>query len=554
MHGSKSGGNIAQECKKRVDELKGRRNNFDDQWQQVKDLVWPDGGDFTYRHSPGEKTTEKIYEMTASLALEKGAAALEAFLTPRTTRWHRLVASDERLNEQASVKRWFEQATDVLFKWRNAPYSRFYGQVHEVWKSNLAYGNACMLVEERPEGGVVYRQIHVGSAWIETDHNGKVDTIYREYELTARAACKRWGDKAPRCAKDALHQNPFAKHTYLSVVRPSDSYEPGVKTSMAYEALEISCEDEAVLEQGGFHELPYIWTRYTVSPHEEYGRGPAMMVLPDIKTLQEMQKAFMRAGHKVADPPLLVADDGVLGRGSKRIRISPGGINVGGLDPQGNPKIMPLQTGARLDLSEGMMETLRDNIREALGVDLFDVLVRDRVQMTATEVLERQKEKGQLLTPVVGRQQSELLGPLIDREIKMAMRQGQLPPMPDELVEAQGEYDIEYESSATRMQKSDEILGVQRAVEVMMPWIEADPTLLQMWKNGKLTRHVNDTLGVPSKLIRTENEYEQIEAEAQQAAAADNMMTQAPQVAQAVRNISEMPASPELGPMTEPAV
>ena len=43
------------------------------------------------------------------------------------------------------------------------------------------------------------------------------------------------------------------------------------------------------------------------------------------------------------------------------------------------------------------------------------------------------------------------------------------------LVEAQGEYDIEYESSATRMQKSDEILGVQRAVEVMMPWIEADP-------------------------------------------------------------------------------
>jgi len=534
-----AGQNAAQECKQRVKELKSRRNNFDDQWQQVKDLVWPDGGDFTYRTSPGEKSTEKIYEMTATLALEKGAAALEAFLTPRNDRWHRLVSSDDRLNESAAVKRWFEDATDVLFRWRNAPHSRFYGQVHEVWKSNLAYGNACLLVEERPEGGTVYRQVHVGSAWIETDHNGRVDTIYREYELTARAAINRWGKDAPPCAKDAVDENPFAKHPYLSVVKPSGDHAPGVKTSMPYEALEVSVEDEMVLERGGHFELPYIWTRYTVSPHEEYGRGPAMMVLPDIKTLQEMQKAFMRAGHKVADPPLLVADDGVLGRGSKRIRISPGGINVGGIDAMGNPKIMPLQTGARLDLSEGMMETLRQTIREAFGVDLFDILARDRVQMTATEVLERQKEKGQLLTPVIGRQQSELLGPLIDRELKIAVRTGALEPMPDELIEAQGEYEIEYESSATRMQKSDEILGVQRAVEVMMPWIEADPTLLEMWKKGKMTRHVNDTLGVPSKLVRTEAEFDEIQGEADAAAERMQQVEQAPQLAKAVREISD---------------
>lgn len=534
-----AGQSAAQECKQRVKELKSRRNNFDDQWQQVKDLVWPDGGNFTYRSSPGEKNTEKIYEMTATLALEKGAAALEAFLTPRNDRWHRLVASDDQLNESAAVKRWFEDATDVLFRWRNAPHSRFYGQVHEVWKSNLAYGNACLLVEERPEGGTVYRQVHVGSAWIETDHHGRVDTVYREYELTARAAINRWGKGAPACAKNVVDENPFAKHTYLSVVKPSRDYEPGVKTSMPYEALEVSVEDEMVLERGGHFELPYIWTRYTVSPDEEYGRGPAMMILPDIKTLQEMQKAFMRAGHKVADPPLLVADDGVLGRGSKRIRISPGGINVGGVDSMGNPKIMPLQTGARLDISEGMMETLRQTIREAFGVDLFDILARDRVQMTATEVLERQKEKGQLLTPVIGRQQSELLGPLIDRELKIAMRQGSLGPMPDELLEARGEYEIEYESSATRMQKSDEILGVQRAVEVMMPWIEADPTLLEMWKKGKMLRHINDTLGVPSKLVRTEDEFDEIQGEAEASAERMRQVEQAPQLAKAVRDISD---------------
>ena len=55
----------------------------------------------------------------------------------------------------------------------------------------------------------------------------------------------------------------------------------------------------------------------------------------NIQTLQEMEKVFLRSGHKVADPPLLVSDDGVMGRGSKRIRVNPGGMNVGGLDAQG---------------------------------------------------------------------------------------------------------------------------------------------------------------------------------------------------------------------------
>ncbi len=57
-----------------------------------------------------------------------------------------------------------------------------------------------------------------------------------------------------------------------------------------------------------------MWSRYTLNPSEINGRGPAMLVLPDIQTLQEMEKVFMRSGHKVADPPILAADDGV-GRG-----------------------------------------------------------------------------------------------------------------------------------------------------------------------------------------------------------------------------------------------
>ena len=58
-------------------------------------------------------------------------------------------------------------------------------------------------------------------------------------------------------------------------------------------------------------------------------------------------------------------------------------------------------------------------------------ILQDNPRMTATEVIERTREKGILLAPTVGRQQSEYLGPLVDREIDVLVEQGLLPPMPD---------------------------------------------------------------------------------------------------------------------------
>ena len=56
----------------------------------------------------------------------------------------------------------------------------------------------------------------------------------------------------------------------------------------------------------------------------------------------------------------------------------------------------------------------RAAVNDALYIRLFQILVQNP-QMTATEVVERTNEKGILLAPTVGRQQSEYLGPLIDR-------------------------------------------------------------------------------------------------------------------------------------------
>jgi len=535
---------VANDLLERLEQLKQHRHNFDTTWQEIADIVHPMGGDYNQKHSAGEKKTERMYEMTAANSLEKFTAAMEAFLTPRTQRWHHLRATDENLDDVIAVREWFDKAEDVLFRIRNAPTARFYGQIYESYKSLGLIGNGCLFVDENPRGGVRYRYTHAGTTWIETNYEGIVDTVYHEYELSARAAIQKWGDDAPKCAKTAEGSSPTQKHKYLHVVRPNENRDRERRDAKgkAFESFEISVVDRDVIgKPGGYEEMPYIWTRYMVNPTEMYGRGPCMLVLPDIKTLQEMQKTFMRAGHKVADPPLLVAHDGKLGRGAKKIRISPGGLNFGAVDPtSGKPLIQPLQTGARLDLTEGMQETMRANIREALLVNLFDLLIQDRVTMTATEVLERAKEKGQLLTPIIGRQQSELLGPLIERELGIAMRQGILPPLPQELIEAEGEYEIEYESDATRMQRSDEVAAFMRLQEVMAPFIQANPQLLDKIDADEAMEHYGHDLGVPSKLFRDEQEMAQIRAQQAQEAQAAQVAEQAPGVARAVRDISEV--------------
>lgn len=533
----------AEDLIARSNMLKSKRTNFDTQWQEVKDLIWTEGADFTTQRSPGEKTNTEVYDANPSFALEQGAAALETFLMPRTQRWHRLVPTDPNLRESAQVKEFFERASDVLFQFRNAPRARFYSQAHESNKSLLAYGNQCLFVKELDSGGTSYRYTHVGATWIDVDADGMIDTVFYEYPLTARAAIKRWGDKAPECAKSAVNANPYTEHKYLHAVVPNMDYDD-TKASpehMRFKAYEISVDSQVILESGGYHEMPYIWSRYTVNPAEVYGRGPAMLVLPDIKTLQQMERIFLRSGQKVADPPLLIPDDGVIGRGNRRVKAASGALIRGGVDSSGRPLILPLQTGARLDITMEMAIQRRELIRKAFGLDLFEILVQDRVEMTATEVLERQREKGQLLAPVIGRQQSEWLGPMIEREIRIAQRQGKLPPLPQELIEARGDYEIEYESDATRMQKSAEVAAVARSMEAVAPFVQANPSLLEVWKVEDLIRHTYETLGGPTKLLNTPQEYARIQQAQAEAQAEAQAAEQLPGVAKGMRDLAAVP-------------
>ncbi len=508
-----------EECIRRWEKIKGARVNHDRTWQRLQEIVWPFAGDFNTSTTPGERRTDRVYESSATLALERFAAFMESLLTPRNQTWHRLRSSIPELNESQAVKEWFDLANQRLFQVRNDPAARYYSQKHEGYKALGAFGNDTLFVDERPGGGIRYKHCHLGHTWVEQNHEGVVDTVYYQYDLTAHQAVQKWGPRAPDSAHRAMESDPLRSSQYVHVVKPRKNYDPQRVDveGMAFESLVIHVEEMQVVERGGYHEQPYLFSRYTVNPAEIYGRGPAELILPDIEMLQEQEKTLQRSGHKAADPPLLLQSDGPLGRGQKRVSLKPGGLTYGGLDMNGRPAVVPLQTGANLPITIEMMEQKREAVSASFLNSLFLQLTQDR-QMTATEVLERAKEKGQLLAPTTGRQEAEMLGPQIDRERGIGQRQGWLPPMPQELIEAP-DFEIIYDNEAARLQRSEDALAIERTAgwAIQAAANGADPTILEVPDWHAMFRKMAEINGVPADLLKDDAEVQAaIAAQAQQ--------------------------------------
>ncbi len=129
------------------------------------------------------------------------------------------------------------------------------------------------------------------------------------------------------------------------------------------------------------------------------------------------------------------------------------------VDDQGRPLIHALNRGSQFAPVKEEIAERRQSVNAAFLVTLFQILV-ETPQMTATEALLRAQEKGALLAPTTGRQQSELLGPIVEREIDLLARAGALPPPPAVMLERNAGYKLEYDSPLTRAMKADRGVGL----------------------------------------------------------------------------------------------
>jgi len=277
----------------------------------------------------------------------------------------------------------------------------------------------------------------------------------------------------------------------------------------------------------GFESFPYAISRYVVAPGEINGRSPAMLVLPSLKVLNEEKKTVLKQGHRVVDPVLLAHDDGVLDNFSMRA----GALNYGGVNAEGRALVQVLPTG-NIMIGKELMDDERLVINDAFLVTLFQILT-ETPEMTATEVIERTREKGALLSPTMGRQQSESLGPMIEREVDLLMQQGLVSPMPDILRQAAGQYVVEYDSPLSRAQKAEGISGFFRLVDWSQNYVNVtgDKRPLDWLEWDTAMPEIAQGQAVPTRWIKTFDAVMQMRQAQQQAAQQQQMVDAAPALA-----------------------
>ena len=507
--------------KKRLSSMEASRNTWEDHWQEILDYVMPRKADVTTVRSKGQKRTEVLFDSTAITANTLLAASLQGTLTSPSLPWFSIKLRDKALNQDRDTQLWLEDTARRMYDAFND--ANFNTEVHEMYLDLTSIGTGCLFVEESikgfEDGGVHFKTLHINEYYIQENVTGYIDTVYRKYKMSARQAVQEFGeDNLGEKVIDASKQKPEKEFVFIHAVEPSIDYKRAtgkVSTKLPFHSCHVCQEDKMVVRTGGYNEFPYLVPRWSKATSEIYGRSPSYNALPDIKTLNKAVEIGLKAWAKAIDPPLLVQDDGVIGR----VRTTPAGITV----VRHDGAVKPLVMSSNWQVTDMKETQLRTAIRQSYYSDQLQL--SDGPQMTATEVQVRYELMQRLLGPTLGRFQSEFLNPLIERVFGIMLRSGAILPPPEIIQESK--IDIEYVGPLARSQRMEEANAIDRLYQLAMNIAQVDPSVMDNINHDEAVRLRATLLGVPNSILVSKNDIEEKrEAQAQAQQQQQEMMMQ----------------------------
>ena len=520
---------LSKQLSQEFQELETERHNWESYWQDIAEHMIPRRADFNASYAPGEKRRNKIFEGTAVRALTRFASGLHNTLTNAQTSWFQLTVP-RPLMQDRDVQLWLEESQRLVIEVFNRPISNFHPASHEFYLDLGAFGTGVMMVYDEPGQGPMFRTFHLGECFLQMNHLGRVDTVYRKFEHTAKALVEQFGIEVlpESVSKSYMEGNPYKKFSCLHVVKPRKDRNFGEAGSMNMPWMSVYMlhDQKRILSVSGYDQFPYVCSRWERQAQEIYGRGPGIEALADVRMLNKMEELGLKSLAKMVDPPLLVPDDGFL----SPIRTTPGGLNYfrAGLGP--NDRIMPLETRGRQDLNEAKMGQVRDAINRSFYLDLLELPGPtapdgDVLRFSATEIMQRQRDRLSVLGPIVSRQEVEFLGPLVDRTLTIMVKNQMLPPPPEMLIEA--DFQVEYTNPVGIAQRAGEMTSVSALIQFLTPMAQIDPSVLRRIDPARVATIAAEILRVPPSVFKTEEEFAaEMEAEAQQMAVNTQMQEQ----------------------------
>jgi hypothetical protein len=507
-------------CKKKLSYLKSKRTSYESNYKDISKFLVPDRVFFDGENAGQERTDrfKNLIDPTATIALKYFAAGMQGGLNSPSRPWFKLQSPDPEKNKVRAVKEWFSQVERKLYAIFAS--SNFYTCSHNIYMEEGSFGTGALFMEEDFRKVVRFNVLTAGEYWIDQGPDGKIDTLYRECYMVAKNMMNRWGDRCTDQVRTAVqNSNLYQLFKVIHQIEPREGRDVTKIDSlnMAYRSLYFEESGLDILSESGYDACPISVPRWSNVGVAVYGTGPGQEVLRQVKMLQEMNLTKLKAEHLRVDPPV-VAPESLRNKGMNTL---PGGKNY--LDQDKLGQFGPL-FNVNYDPSSAIegIDDVRRIIERSLFTDLFIMMV-EKPDMTATEVLERKQEKLFTLGPAIEKQTDEYLDTVIDFVFAAALRRGILPPAPDEL---QGEeLEIEYISTLAQAQKLAGLQQLQAYVSMGVDLAQVNPEIVDKLDVDAIMDEVADITGVAPKCNRSEEDVQQIRdqrAQQQQQALADS--------------------------------
>ncbi len=512
----------------------GARSTWNSHWEDLARVLQPRRLGFVTNPIPGEKRTENLYDGTPMQAARSLANAIAGLLRPDGQTWVQIKTTDDALMNSDEVKDWCANAQDALFKALLNPKARFRQATGETDLDLVVFGTGVLYAGENTKqmGQLLHQSVHLKDAVVIFSEEGDPEGIFICHRYSLRQAVSKFTkeklSEALRRLLDEAQPKLDEKYEFLHVVLPREEGNKHALLSknLPYADIWIEVQQAHEIKVSGFHEFPFIVPRFDTSSGEDYGRSPGMIALPDSNTLQAMGETLLVAGQRAADPPLLVPNDGA----TDPLNTFPGGLayyDVELAKEIGRIPVEIMKTGENIPLTREMQMDMREQVWAAFFRNILNLPV-DGPQMTAEEIRARKEEIIREVGPAFGRLETDYTAPTVERDFKILLRTGQLPPVPEAL--AGKSVRFEYESPVKRIKQQIEAIALRSWVADHVEIAKAtgredvlDPINLDEY--SKFTASAN---GIPHQVLNGTDKVAEIRAQRaqQQQAEAEAIQTQ----------------------------
>ena len=480
------------------------RSNYETWWRDCAKYYGAEVNWFFPGQIAGQNpNTPEVVDSSSRLALDRYVALISALSHPKGKKFHTVEASDPSLNRSRRVKNYFQDVTDVLHRARNNPRARFYSQAYMQKRMWAMFGSSAMMVDEVVGQNLYYRTPHPREIYQKQNAYGFVDTVHRKFCWPAwkiKQFFNRPTDKLPPCVDADIKDGKMTQeYEIIHSVRPNVDYDPSIKAleNRRYRSSYVFRRDKVEIRVGGYNSFPWSLNRSPGQPEDDYGIPTALLMLPDVKMANTVDRQNIKTMQLRNAPPILTHGEGTL----RKFKMKPGAIIHGGLDGMGKARVQTLDLGIQSEMGMAIAEQRRQAISSAFLNDVYAVMIQNP-NMKATTALAILQERAQILQPTLAMLESEGDGIMIERELEILDTAGLLPEMPPELLEAGSGYQPVFVSPLAKAQLAEEAFGAESTVQRALGVANVNPDILKEIDWRYYLEVTGESENAPSRLFR----------------------------------------------------